>query len=72
MRRNYRREVVIDGDDSTAEVARDALDILFDLLGYRGEEAIGARIRAHGALGCVLIGLVVEGRAGSIADRGPR
>ena len=44
---NYRREVVIDGDDSAVEVAREALETLFDMLGYRGEEALMLQIVAE-------------------------
>ena len=44
---NYRREVVIDSDASAGEVAHGALDILFEVLGYRGEEAIVLHVEAE-------------------------
>jgi hypothetical protein len=46
---NYRREVVIDGDASATAVAHEALDILFEALGYRGEEALVLHIEAEEA-----------------------
>ena len=46
---NYRREVVIDGDACATTVAHEALDILFEVLGYRGEEALVLHIEAEEA-----------------------
>ena len=46
---NYRREVVIDGDACATAVAHEALDILFEVLGYRGEEALVLHIEAEEA-----------------------
>ena len=44
---NYRREVRIDGDPSARQVARETLDILFDVLRYRGDETLVLRIEAE-------------------------
>ena len=44
---NYRREVRIDGDVSARDVARETLDILFDVLGYCGDETLVLRIEAE-------------------------
>ena len=44
---NYRREVVIDSDASAGKVAHEALDILFEVVGYRGEESIVLHVEAE-------------------------
>ena len=49
---NYRREVVIDGDASASEVAHEVLDILFEVLGYRGEEALSSTSRRTTRTAC--------------------
>ena len=48
---NYRREVVIDDDASACQTAREALDILFEVLGYRGEEALTLHVEAERGAG---------------------